>query len=495
MSQIPKVPSASSLAYILLNQEFEIQRYSELSRQYCEQFTKLTIGEDIRQSFPELIGLESICSQIITQQKDKFVLESVTREQSPEELIYFDLEIQAVENHLLLLLDDVTELASIKQSFIQKANETELTVNALKRFEYCTNRIINSMGELLFITDHLGRIERVNQTTTNILGCRRSELLGHSISSLLPNLELDFNELYQLLVNQKYSVKKIETVLASKQANQIEIEFNCFAVPTDIPELYNCVLIGRDITLRKQAERDMLQALNKEKQLRELKSQFISMASHEFRNPLSSILICADVLTSQSNSIALDERDFYLQLIKDSAINLQYLVEDVLLLSKAEAGKQTLKLLTFDLGEFCQQIIRELELSYPKRQINFASDRQNLECYGDPKLLWHIFTNLIGNALKYSPTPEAVDLRICTTTTHYLIEIADRGIGIPQDAQKNLFESFYRASNTGEISGTGLGLAIVKRSLDLHQGTIEIISEQDCGTLVKLKLPRNLQIE
>ena len=100
---------------------------------------------------------------------------------------------------------------------------------------------------------------------------------------------------------------------------------------------------------------------------------------------------------------------------------------------------------------------------------------------------------MIGNALKYSPDTEVVDLRIRTSATCYLIEIEDRGIGIPQDAQKNLFESFYRASNTGEIPGTGLGLAIVKRSLDLHQGTVEIISEKDCGTLVKLELSRNLQ--
>ncbi len=493
MNPIPKFEDSDSLVYILLNQELEIQHYSELSEQYCGQFTKLIIGEDIRQSFPELVGLEDICTQIASGQQDEFVLESVAREQSAGDLLYFDLQVKALEDWIILLLDDVTEIVTIKQSFIQKANETELTVSTLKRFEYCTNRIINSMGELLFITDSTGKIERVNCAVTNTLGRFRAELLGHPIGKLLPNLKSDFGDFYQLLVKQKYLVKKMEAVLVSKQLTKIEVEFNCFAVPTDITELYNCVFIGRDITLRKQAERDMMQALAKEKQLRELKSQFISMASHEFRNPLSSILICADVLASQNETIPCEERSFYLKLIKDSAMNLQYLVEDVLLFSKAEAGKQTLKPITFDLGEFCQQIIRELQLSYPNRLINFDFDQLDLEYYGDPKLLWHVFSNLIGNALKYSPDTEVVDLRIRTSATCYLIEIEDRGIGIPQDAQKNLFESFYRASNTGEIPGTGLGLAIVKRSLDLHQGTVEIISEKDCGTLVKLELSRNLQ--
>ena len=242
--------------------------------------------------------------------------------------------------------------------------------------------------------------------------------------------------------------------------------------------------IGRDITARKRAELEMRRALAKEKELRELKSSFISMASHEFRNPLSSILLCVNSLEAENMSRS--ERQFYLQSIQSAAMTMQSLLEDILIISQSETGRQKLNPTPLNLADFCQQIIQEIKSTHN------LDDKigSSLVCL-DKKSLRHILTNLLSNALKYSPQEEAVDLNIALSTkqTKVTIEVCDRGMGIPPESQKHLFESFYRASNVGDIPGTGLGLSIVKKSVDLHGGTIMVDSKINQGTTIKVTLP------
>lgn len=486
MNQSPIIDSREYLPYLILDSNLQIQKFSALLKEYTAEFQNIAVGDDIRSMFPELVGLEEICQEILEQKQEKFVLESVARE-TEEDILYFDLCIENIQDKLILFLEDVTELVQLRQSFVQKANEAQLNLNALRRFEYCTNKIIDSMEEILFITDTSGNIERSNKAAEQTLGYQKSELKDRNISTIFEGENIDCGQLYQFLVQNNNSVQKLETSFTNR-GKKLEIEFNCFLVPTEVPEVYNFVYIGRDVTLRKQAERDMRQALEKEKELRQLKSRFLSMASHEFRNPLSSILVCTDML-SQIQNREPEEQEFYLQLIKDSALNIQSILEDILVLSKSEAGKQTFNPTYLDLREFCQQIIKEMQLTYQNRTLNLIAPSEAIEFYGDAKLLWHIFTNLLSNALKYSPETESVDLEITPQESAISIEVRDRGIGIPPEGQKHLFESFYRANNVGETPGTGLGLAIVKRAIDLHQGTIDIISQQSRGTTIQLQLP------
>lgn len=487
MNQSPIIDSREYLPYLILDSNLQIQNFSALLKEYTAEFQDIAVGDDIRSMFPELVGLEEICQEILEQKQEKFVLESVARESEEDNTLYFDLCIENIQDKLILFLEDVTELVQLRQSFVQKTNEAQLNLNALKRFEYCTNKIIDSMEEVLFITDTSGNIERFNKAAEKTLGYRKSELKDRNIATIFEGENIDCSQLYQFLVQNNNSVKKLETYFIKKK-QKIEVDFNCFLVPTEVPEVYNFVYIGRDVTLRKQAERDMRQALEKEKELRQLKSRFLSMASHEFRNPLSSILVCTDML-SQIQNIEPEEQQFYLQLIKDSALNIQSILEDVLVLSKSEAGKQTFNPTYLDLREFCQQIIKEMQLTYQNRTLNLIAPSEAIEFYGDTKLLWHIFTNLLSNALKYSPETESVVLEITPQESAILIEVRDRGIGIPPEGQKHLFESFYRANNVGETPGTGLGLAIVKRAIDLHRGAINIISQPSRGTTIQLQLP------
>lgn len=477
--------------YLILNRNFNIVRASDEVKQYAERPEEVIIGQDIRLSFPELIGLEEVCEAILNGEQEKFVLDGIARNLDDETTLYFDLYIQSVEDNLLIFLDDVTELMSLRQSLIQRINEAEVVLNKLKRFEYCTNKIVASMRDVLFITTPSGIIERVNKATIETFGFKKSELLQASIDSIINSDSFDHQQIYNSLLDDSNEVEKIEVACHTKQQNIIQIEFNCFVVPTEIEGFLNSVYIGRDITSRKQAETEITKALEKEKELRELKSGFISMASHEFRNPLSSILICAQSLAAENNNISPEEQQFYLQSIKDAAVNMQSLLEDILIISKTEAGKQQYNPTRLNLENFCQQIIQELESTYINRNINFNIQGDSSEVYFDDKLLWHILTNLLSNALKYSPPTEPVTLTVnfSEDRTQAIIQVRDRGMGIPIESQKHLFESFFRASNVGDIPGTGLGMSIVKKAVDLHRGTIEVESQINVGTNIKVILP------
>jgi PAS domain S-box-containing protein len=340
------------------------------------------------------------------------------------------------------------------------------------------------------ITTPGGKIERVNKSTTKLLGHKKSQLLNQSIDKIIQDLNFNHQKIYNYLLSSQDLVHKIEVNFQKKNKQIIQIEFDCFIAPTEINDFYNCVYIGRDITARKQAETEIRKSLAREKELRQLKSGFISLASHEFRNPLSSILLCVQNLMSEAN-LAPVNRQFYLQSIQDAALNMSSLLEDVLILSKVESGKQKLKLEPLNLRNFCLQIIQELTAIYADRIISFDYKVPVNPVYLDQKNLRHILSNLLSNALKYSTTGNTVDFIVsyANTSAEIIIEVSDRGIGIPQESQKHIFESFYRASNVDNTPGTGLGLSIVKKAVELYQGSITIKSKINQGTRIKVKLP------
>ncbi|HHP7229936.1 MAG TPA: ATP-binding protein [Xenococcaceae cyanobacterium] len=477
--------------YLIVNTNFQLLQLSPSAKRYAESPETLVIGQDIRNNFPELIGLEATLVSLESNESESFVLNGITREIAFNSNLYFNLTVQKVTENLIIFLDDVTELMLLQQSFNQKVNEAEIALNTLKRFEYCTNKIVESMGDILLISDSEGIINRANKATQIILGYEPSEILNRQITEIINDPKFNHQQIFQSLSIEENIPQKLEFLCNTKDDSQerVAIEFNCFLAPTEVKEIFNCVYIGRDVTLRRKAEAEIRQALAKETELKELKSSFISMASHEFRNPLSSILICVDTLATAKSSLNLEENQFYLSLIKEAALNMQYLLEDVLILSKTEAKQQKLNYNQLNLNEFCQQIIREVKLSHQDRVINLVVAENNLEISADEKLLWHIITNLLSNALKYSTSEQPVNLQLTRQENLIILEVQDRGIGIPLEAQKHLFESFYRANNVGDIPGTGLGLAIVKRAVDLHQGTISLTSQPGSGTTIRVELP------
>jgi PAS domain S-box-containing protein len=248
--------------------------------------------------------------------------------------------------------------------------------------------------------------------------------------------------------------------------------------------------VNVDIDDRKRAEAELLAAMQREKELSELKSKFVSTASHEFRTPLATMLSSAELLEHYSESLGPEERRNLLQTIQSSAKRMSEMIDDVLTLGRAESGVLKLNLGPTNLRELCERVVSEFRIAQGKHHVITLDDRfDRLEAYMDERLLRHILNNLLSNAVKYSPLGSEVTFSLERREEQAAIEIQDRGIGIPPEDQPRMFESFQRASNVENRPGTGLGLAIVKKAVELHGGEISLKSAVGSGTRFTVVLP------
>jgi len=245
-----------------------------------------------------------------------------------------------------------------------------------------------------------------------------------------------------------------------------------------------------DITERKKAEDELLKALAREKELGQLKSNFVSMVSHEFRTPLGVIMSSAEILETYFEQLEPADRCEQLRSIQKNTRRMASLMEEVLLLGMVEAGKMDYKPGGADLQAFCGHLIDEL-LSATDRKCPVLFSVRDVpdQAQADKRLVRHIFSNLLSNAVKYSPPGSPVEFTIEREGTEAVCRIKDRGLGIPEQDRAWLFNAFHRGRNVGHVPGTGLGLTIVKRCVELHRGKIAIDSTVGEGTTVTVRLP------
>jgi signal transduction histidine kinase len=231
------------------------------------------------------------------------------------------------------------------------------------------------------------------------------------------------------------------------------------------------------------------QALAEEHELRQLKSKMVGMFSHDFRNPLASILSSSGILRNYSDRLDEQRRLTYLNRIDGSVYQLIQMLDDMLTVAQMESGNFEFKPVLLNMAEFLQQIVEEFQLINGETHLLIYTSETTESIMADPRLLRQIVTNLISNALKYSPKGGTVNISLQCKDKHIEIVVQDHGIGIPETDLPRMFNAFQRASNVSGVSGTGLGLAIVKQAVDLHGGTVDLESEVDVGTKFTVKLP------
>ena len=253
----------------------------------------------------------------------------------------------------------------------------------------------------------------------------------------------------------------------------------------------NALHVYNDISHQKEIEFAFENALRKEQELNELKSRFISMASHEFRTPLSAILTSAILIGKQNGKGKEHKRERYLAQIERNVNNLTAILNDFLSLSKLEEGKVVSSPTRFDLVAFAKVLIRETTFAGLKdgQTIKLSGREDKLFVHLDKKLLGLVLNNLISNASKYSPEATHIDFGISQKGERAVLQISDKGIGIPAEEQKYLFSRFFRAKNVANIEGTGLGLNIAKQYTELLGGSIAFKSEKNKGTTFTVELP------
>ena len=253
----------------------------------------------------------------------------------------------------------------------------------------------------------------------------------------------------------------------------------------------NALFVYSDITAQKKIEQDSQSALKKEQELNELKSRFVSMASHEFRTPLSAIQTSAILIGKQNEAGNEQKREKYVTQIKNNVKNLVVILNDFLSLSKLEEGKVTANKEPFDFVDLSKTLIEEVSMTKKiGKNIVFSSPGHPISLNLDPKLVRHILMNLLSNAIKYSPKNTDINIKIEERDQYVSLEIQDQGIGIPEEEQDKLFERFFRAKNAQNIQGTGLGLNIVKQYVELMDGTIDFKSKTNKGSTFLVKWPK-----
>jgi signal transduction histidine kinase len=254
-----------------------------------------------------------------------------------------------------------------------------------------------------------------------------------------------------------------------------------------------------------QISSDILsRSLKHERELSQMKTDFISVVSHEFRTPLTTIQSASELLEHYEWSK--EEQVEQLHQIQSEVKHMTALMEDVLFLSRSNTNKVKLNLTKFDLFSFCSQLLRQMQRTFAQDYIlNFyiciystnvfienphlQNDLPVLIVKMDDKLLRQILTNLLTNAVKYSPQNKTVDFQITVEQGQVSFVITDHGIGIPEEDLENLFGAFHRGKNVGVLPGTGLGLSIVKNCVDIHNGSITVESQLEIGTKFTVILP------
>lgn len=273
------------------------------------------------------------------------------------------------------------------------------------------------------------------------------------------------------------------------QANQHYL-INAVGLSFTEENIDRILLVEQNITAQKKAEEHVKDALKKEQHLNELKSRFVSLASHEFRTPLSTVLSSLSLIEKYDKAGIQEKKGKHYKRIRSSVRHLTNILNDFLSLEKVEAGKVNVNPSTFSLRQTVQDWIEQhQEIAKPGQQLvlHYEGDE---DAHTDLHMLHIILSNLLSNAIKYSDENKQIDIRVLSKDDDIRIEVEDHGIGIPIDDQANMFERFFRANNATNIEGTGLGLNIVKRYLQMLGGSITFESQPDQGTIFKIHIPQ-----
>jgi len=325
----------------------------------------------------------------------------------------------------------------------------------------------------------------VNSVAEIVTGYKKEELLTHP--NFCQQLKLKkCDSVHKQCASSPPQYQEVKIVTKSGEERWLDCSFGMLEFERKQALLVTAI----DITKRKQAEVEIRQALEQEKERGEQRARFVSMIPHKFRNCLNIVSLSTSLLRRHSQKWTEEKKFQYLHRIQTAVEQLSQSLDAVLLIGKAEAGKVTFEPRAVDLEKFCRDLVAQLQLSDGSQHtFTVASLDDCLSACVDEKLLQPILTNLISNATKYSSIGSMVDFTFSCRDGEVIFQIKDEGIGIPAADRQQLFEPFHRGGNVGDIPGAGLGLAVVKKLVDIHGGQIAVASEVGVGTTFTVTLP------
>ena len=360
----------------------------------------------------------------------------------------------------------------------------------------------------LIIIDSSGKILNINNKSVDLLGYEKNYFIGSQFSNFIIDADKNIFNSYFNSIDKANNSNTIEIRIKDFDDQSVHVDLELIDPIINDQKYY--VGIIKDVFKRRKIEREVkelkedkehvLERLEEEKDLSDLKSRFVSMASHEFRTPLAGILSSLQLIQRYHVSEkkkwdefrAKEKIETHFRKIEESVTNLTLILDDFLSLGKIEADKVVCKYHTFNLPQFLEDMCRDLKmLCKPNQKIEYQHIGDDLQVYLDAHLLRNITNNLISNAIKYSAENKTILLISKRDSSSVIIEVRDEGIGIPTSEHKNLFRRFFRAGNAINYQGTGLGLNIVKKYTELMDGTVTFESEENKGTTFFVSFPVN----
>ncbi len=382
------------------------------------------------------------------------------------------------------LLAALEELQKAQKTLSEQNEELRRARETAEEERLRYQDLFNFAPDAYLLTDPTGKIEEANYAAAVLLNMSQQLLIGENLPSFVSGEErITIENRLNWLRNKIWPIQEWEVLLCPPNKQTFDASLRVGTFRYRERKAISLRWLVRDISAHKTA-------LAREKELSELKSRFISMASHEFRTPLATILTSSDLLKCYSHKLTDDKKLKHLNKIQAQVNNMTQILDDVLFIGKTEAGRIDLNPFNFNLKEFCQEVLEQIEMIDSKKHpVFFKYQAESSIVNMDQKILRQIMLNLLSNAVKYSPTETPVYFNVVYEYGEAIFEIRDEGIGIPVSDRANLFEVFHRASNVGNISGTGLGMAIVKRAVEVHGGSISFESAEGIGTTFTVCIP------
>jgi PAS domain S-box-containing protein len=479
--------SCRELEYIIIDQNLIIIEVSSQPDRFSEFPEEIKIGNDIRLALPELCGLEEVIDLIGQQGCQNFNLKSLakTNPRFPS-VCYVDLYIGCIppaiegERNMIILMEDTTEQAIVQQKLFQRVNESSLLKSAWSDSQLYLNKLINSMADALLITDAQGIIKKINPAAEKMFGYEEQELLDRSISILIfqsneppfSNLNFEFPNVDQFLVSE------IDCI--TKSGQDIVVSFSCSQLQTTLTEMPDLIYMGKNMTQRVQVETIIRQALNKEKEINDFKSNFVSAISHQLKPPIDSLLFASKIL----QEIKKKEQDKIVDSIQFNIISLIKLVEEFVWVSKIDNSNVSyLSKNCFNITEFCKNIISDIQSSLGNSQKLVFLGNENIEAFINTEILKYLIKGTIYGVIKKNSSNLEVYLK--KTRGEILFEVFDPSRYVIQENQNRLVNE----NKILKISEIGLELAIVQQYVEIHGGRIELESDVKFGTVFRLVLP------
>ncbi len=442
------------------------------------------------------MNLDDLALQIQNIRKRVALLQRQSEQQKVQENIEL---VSAVFKEIYLALEEL-QLANedLRQQNEELSNAQQALVAQRQRYQ----ELFEEVPDAYFVTDTKGVIQEANSAATMLLNIPKSFLLGKLLEIFVLEKEiiafhLKLNHLRDRTQVPEWKMQEWEVNLRPRDKTPIIAAVKVAAIRNQQGKLVGLRWLFRDISESKRtqaklqwAEEAMRQALAKERQFSELKSRLLTTTSHEFRTPLATIHSSAELLEYYRHLWSDERQQTHLRRIQTSVMHITQLLNDVLVLSQDETGKLEFNPTPLNLGEFCRDLLEELQQSdRSQHAIVFSSECQCTSANLDAKLLRQILSNLFSNCLKYSPIGSTVKFSVMATNNQAIFQTQDSGIGIPTSDIEHIFEPFHRASNTDNIPGMGLGMSIVKQAVDLHGGEITVKSAIGVGTTFTVTLP------